>query len=80
MTTIQMSPDPLTGSDLSASFQSFDTDGFTNDPPPESSVELDMSEQELRELYDNEEVERFLHLFSAVSLPRLQLKLRHPNS
>lgn len=74
-----MSPDPLTSSDLAASFQSFDTDGFTNDPPSESSVEHHMSEQQLRELYDNEEIERFLHLFSAVRLSRPQSKLWHPN-
>jgi hypothetical protein len=31
------------------------------------SLEQDMSEARLRQLYDEEEVERYLHLFSAVS-------------
>lgn len=34
--------------------------------PPE--VEAEMSEEQLRVLYDDEEIDRFLHLFSAVSL------------
>lgn len=29
-------------------------------------MEDELSEQQLREIYDNEEIERFLHLFSAV--------------
>lgn len=31
------------------------------------SLEQDMSEARLRQLYDEEEIERYLHLFSAVS-------------
>jgi hypothetical protein len=34
----------------------------------ESEVEDELSEQQLRELYDSEEIDRFLNLFSAVSL------------
>jgi hypothetical protein len=70
MAAISLAPDSLMASDSVASFQTFDTDGSTNDPP--SAIEHDMSEEQLRELYDNEEIERFLHLFSAVrklSLP-----------
>lgn len=36
-------------------------------PPPDDVSENGLTERELRELYDNEEVEQFLHLFSAVS-------------
>lgn len=35
--------------------------------PPEAETE--MSEEQLRVLYDDEEIDRFLHLFSAVSSP-----------
>jgi len=34
-------------------------------------VEEDLSEVQLRELYDDEEIDRFLHLFSAVSGKRM---------
>lgn len=46
---------------------------FTVDDFVRSSTQVDekeeaeLTEQELRELYDSEEIERFLHLFSAVS-------------
>jgi len=33
----------------------------------DSEVEDELSEQQLRELYDSEEIDRFLNLFSAVS-------------
>ncbi|KAJ7783774.1 hypothetical protein DFH07DRAFT_873983 [Mycena maculata] len=33
--------------------------------PPEDVIERDMSEEQLRELYDSEEIDRFLSLFSA---------------
>lgn len=33
-------------------------------------VEEELSEQQLRELYDTEEIDRFLNLFSAVSICR----------
>jgi hypothetical protein len=35
----------------------------------QSSPQRDPSESELRQLYDNEEAERFLHIFSTVSKP-----------
>lgn len=41
-----------------------------------SSVQVDeeeLSAAELRDLYDEEELNRFLHLFSAVSFTRLNL-------
>lgn len=47
-----------------------------NNPNPETSLpvndlldnEIDLTEEELRELYDTEEINRFLGLFSAVGL------------
>ena len=35
----------------------------------QSSPQRDLSESELRQLYENEEAERFLHIFSTVSKP-----------
>jgi hypothetical protein len=33
------------------------------------AIERDLSEQQLRDLYDSEEIDRFLSLFSAVECP-----------
>jgi hypothetical protein len=40
---------------------------LTPDEPVEYEEEKELSEQQLREMYDEEELDRFLHLFSAVS-------------
>ena len=37
------------------------------DSPTSSKLEEGLSEEQLRELYDDEEIDRFLHLFSSVS-------------
>lgn len=34
-----------------------------------AEIEDELSEQQLRELYDREEIDRFLNLFAAVRLP-----------
>jgi hypothetical protein len=41
---------------------------------PEGEEEEELSEQQLREMYDEEEMDRFLHLFTAVS-PELAMYL-----
>lgn len=40
--------------------------GFDLAGQPQSLYENELSEEQLRELYDTEEIQRFLHLFSAV--------------
>lgn len=57
------SVDPLADDDSSS-----DDGGITIDEPLE---EVELSEGRLRELYDEEEIDRFLHLFSAVSYSSL---------
>ena len=45
----------------------------------ESAYEATLSERELRDLYDDEEIDRFLRLFSAVGVPRCAVNLStHP--
>lgn len=44
---------------------------FTNQPQVLPDAEDQLSEVQLRELYDEEEIERFMHLFSAVSGRRM---------
>lgn len=41
--------------------------------------EEELSEEQLRERYDDEEIDRFLHLFSAVRLSRRRLFATHPS-
>lgn len=68
MAAIQMAPDSLASSELASLHSSDTTPDFADDSP--TPTEPDMSEEQLRELYDNEEVERFLYLFSAVSISK----------
>jgi hypothetical protein len=48
--------------------RSFSVDAFvqSESKQEEQQQDSDLSEEELRELYDQEEIERFLRLFSAV--------------
>lgn len=41
---------------------------YPDDPAGDEDTEEDLPEEELRRIYDDEEVERFLHLFSTVSV------------
>ena len=79
-------PQPIS---LTSSLNS--TTGSPPEPPPmdharrassftsESAYEATLSERELRDLYDDEEIDRFLRLFSAVGVLRLVVNLStHP--
>ena len=45
------------------------THGAAEDEESESESEIQLSDQELRDIYDDEEIRRFMNLFSAVSRP-----------